>query len=48
MEMKALYRELLLRLDSLDLAGEPAWVPANVVSGLKRLPIRYAMRNKVA
>jgi cytochrome P450 len=48
MEMKALYRELLLRLDSLDLAGEPAWVPANVLSGLKRLPIRYAMREKAA
>ena len=48
MEMKALYRELLLRLDSLDLAGEPAWVQANVVSGLKRLPIRYAMRKQVA
>jgi cytochrome P450 len=48
MEMNALYRELLLRLDSLDLAGEPAWVLSNVVSGLKRLPIRYAMRKKVA
>jgi hypothetical protein len=25
----------------IELAGEPAWVKANFVSGLKRLPIRY-------
>ena len=40
MEMKALYRELLSRIDRLDLSGEPAWIAASLVSGLKRLPIR--------
>jgi cytochrome P450 len=48
MEMKALYQELLSRADHLDVAGEPAWVMANFVSGLKKLPIRYAMRKTAA
>jgi cytochrome P450 len=48
MEMKALYRELLSRIDRLDLAGEPAWVAASLVSGLKRLPIRYTMHKRAA
>jgi cytochrome P450 len=48
MEMKALYRELLWRIDRLDLAGEPAWVAASLVSGLKRLPIRYTMHKRAA
>jgi len=48
MEMKALYVELLARMDSVDLAGEPAWVAASLVSGLKKLPIRYRMRKRAA
>ena len=48
MEIKALYDELLPRLDSIELAGEPSRVAANFVSGLKRLPIRYAMSRKAA
>jgi cytochrome P450 len=48
MEMKALYVELLSRVDSLDLAGEPTWVAASLVSGLKKLPIRYRMRKQAA
>lgn len=35
------FTELLARIDAIELAGEPAWVKANFVSGLKRLPIRY-------
>ena len=41
MEIRALFRELLSRIEHIELAGEPAWVEANFVSGLKRLPIRY-------
>ncbi|MFN3817691.1 cytochrome P450 [Blastomonas sp.] len=41
LEMKALFSELLARVEDIELAGEPAWVKANFVSGLKRLPIRY-------
>jgi hypothetical protein len=43
MEVRALFRELLPRLEHVELAGEPAWVQANFVSGRKRLPIRYRM-----
>ncbi|HEY4342743.1 MAG TPA: cytochrome P450 [Parvibaculum sp.] len=48
MEIRSLYRELLSRLDTVELAGDPAWVEANFVSGLKRLPIRYSMKRKAA
>jgi cytochrome P450 len=48
MEMKALYRELLSRLEDIELAGEPAWIKANLVTGLKRLPIRYKLRGSAA
>lgn len=44
MELRALYNELLPRLDSIELAGEPKNSIANFVSGLKTLPIRYRMR----
>ncbi|MEP0709553.1 MAG: cytochrome P450 [Parvibaculum sp.] len=48
MEIKALYKELLARLDHIELAGDPAWVEASFVSGLKRLPVRYSMKRKAA
>ncbi len=41
MEMRILMEELLPRLKSLELAGEPARVEASFVGGLKRLPIRF-------
>ena len=44
MEIKALFAELLPRLDSIELAGTPKNSIANFVSGLKALPIRYSMR----
>ena len=48
MEIRALYTELLARLDHIELAGDPAWVEASFVSGLKRLPVRYSMKRKAA
>lgn len=42
MEMRILMEELLPRLSSLELAGEPARVESVFVGGLKRLPIRFA------
>lgn len=48
MEIRAFFRELLPRLDHVELAGAPAWVEANFVSGLKRLPIRYSFANAAA
>ncbi|MBY9068109.1 cytochrome P450 [Hyphomonas sp. WL0036] len=44
MELRALFQELLPRLESIELAGEPKNTRANFVSGLKSLPIRYTLR----
>ena len=44
MELRALFAELLPRLDSIELAGEPKNTTANFVSGLKTLPVRYRMQ----
>ncbi len=43
MEMRALFAELLPRLESIELAGEPKNSRANFVSGLKTMPVRYRM-----
>lgn len=44
MEMSALYRELLKRVDTIELAGEPQYVQSTFVGGLKSLPIRYTLK----
>jgi cytochrome P450 len=44
MEIRALFAELLPRLDAIELAGEPKLSVANFVSGLKSMPIRYRLR----
>ncbi len=44
LEIKALFAELLPRLDQIALAGEPKNSLANFVSGLKTLPVRYTLR----
>jgi len=41
MEIKALLTELVPRLISVELAGEPQLSSGYFVGGLKRLPIRY-------
>ena len=41
LEMRIMLEELLPRLKSLELAGEPARVQSVFVGGLKRLPIRF-------
>lgn len=41
MEIKALLRELLPRLQSIELAGTPELTTTHFVGGLKKLPIRY-------
>jgi cytochrome P450 len=43
MEMRILFEELIPRLKSLTLAGQPTRAEANFVGGPKRLPIRYEM-----
>ena len=44
MEIKALFNELLPRLESIELDGEPRNTRANFVSGLKTLPVRYKLK----
>jgi cytochrome P450 len=44
MELRALFAELIPRLEHIELAGEPALVQSSFVSGLKRLPIRYRLK----
>ena len=44
MEMAALYREMLARVDHVELNGEPAYSQSTFVGGLKSLPIRYRMK----
>ena len=44
MEMAALFRELLRRVEHIELNGEPRYSQTVFVGGLKSLPIRYRMR----
>jgi cytochrome P450 len=44
MEASSFFSELLPRLDSVELAGEPQHVATTFVGGLKHLPIRYSLR----
>lgn len=39
-ELQHLFRELLARVDSFELTGQPSWVQTSFVGGLKRLPVR--------
>ncbi len=41
MELQALWRELLGRVDSFELDGTPARVPTSFVGGVCRLPVRW-------
>ncbi len=43
MEIRALFAELLPRLKSIELVGDPKNTRANFVSGLKTLPVRYVI-----
>ncbi|MGH7821566.1 MAG: cytochrome P450 [Candidatus Binatia bacterium] len=44
MELRAFFRELLPRLDSIELAGAPEYTSSTFVGGPKRVPIRYRLR----
>lgn len=44
MEVRAFFRELLGRLDSIELDGEPTFVQSTLVSGPKTLPVRFTLR----
>jgi len=44
LEVECFFRELVSRLDWIEFAGEPGWVQAIFVGGLKSMPVRYGFR----
>jgi cytochrome P450 len=44
MEMNSFFTELIPRIDSIELAGEPEWMATTFVGGLKHLPIRVTLK----
>lgn len=44
MEIRAFFRELLPRIEAIELAGEPAHCVSHFVGGIKNLPVRYRVR----
>jgi len=48
MELRSFFRELLPRLESVELDGTPQYMLATFVGGPKNVPIRYSMRERRA
>jgi cytochrome P450 len=44
MEIRALFKELINRLENIEFAGEPQWATSNFVGGIRSLPIRCKLR----
>jgi hypothetical protein len=44
LEMRVLFNRLLDTVDTAELAGNPEWMEANFVGGLRSLPITYQTR----
>ena len=44
MEIRAIFKELLPRLEHVELAGEPTWIHEYFVQGPKSIPITYRLR----
>ena len=44
LEVSCFFRELLPRLADIELAGDPEWIKAIFVGGLRSLPVRYRLR----
>jgi cytochrome P450 len=45
MEVRAIFKELLGRLEHVELDGEATWVRSHFVQGPKRVPVRYQLRS---
>lgn len=44
LEIASFFRQLLPRIDSIELNGDPTFVNAAFVTGVKSLPVKYSMR----
>ena len=40
-EIDAMLREIVTRMDGLELAGDPEWLPSNFISGPRTMPVRF-------
>jgi cytochrome P450 len=47
-EIDAIITEVLARMDKMEVAGEPEWLPSNFISGPKKMPVRFKPGAKVA
>lgn len=45
MEIDSFFRELIPRLDAIELTGEPQLISTTFVGGVKHLPVRYRLRS---
>ncbi|HEY2034033.1 MAG TPA: cytochrome P450 [Rhizomicrobium sp.] len=48
LEIDAILREVLLRLEELEIAGKPEWLPSNFISGPKHLPVTFRPARRAA
>ncbi len=46
LETEVFFKELLSRLDWIEFDGDPKWVQAIFVGGLKSMPVRYGFKKK--
>jgi cytochrome P450 len=44
MEVRAIFRELLGRLEQIELVGDPTWIHSYFVQGPKSIPVSYQLR----
>jgi cytochrome P450 len=40
-EIDAIITEVLARMDKMEVAGEPEWLPSNFISGPRKMPVRF-------
>jgi cytochrome P450 len=48
MEIDAILREVLTRMDGLEIAGAPQWLPSNFIAGPKHLPVTFKPAKRAA
>jgi cytochrome P450 len=44
LEIRALFEEVLARMDAVELAGPVEWLPSTFINGPRRMPVRFTPR----
>ena len=47
-ELRIIFREMLTRMDDIQLAGEPDFLRSNFLQGIKHMPITFTPGEKVS